>query len=367
MKTALITALAACAFAGSAFAEVNIRIDTTLADRTLALVCSGQEVDEAAVRNSPTVQAQIEHNSGLTEGATMDAYVAALRGASDCHAPTPDPFQIGHVIANVEVYRRKVAAISARQAELEAFVSERIRPYLAPGASFSGNVVLAVPYFSCGGFSAAHAFFIDLRCLDENIDNDFTALALLISHETFHAVQQRDFAGARDGVDDARTGNDAASAIFNALLWEGTAQWVGSARLLPTTGGGPLTRLNRTEATTNARRARANFMLLSILIERAARSRTPAQAAEEAYTIAFSGSTYEQMGYYVGSRMAADIENAWGAPALTCVMLLPSEQFILAHDAAAPAEANRLSPGTIAVARSIAGRYRSPNFEQCRP
>ncbi len=367
MKAALIAALTACALAGPAFADVTIRIDTSLADRTLGLVCSGQTFDEAAVRNSPTVQAQIQHNSGLIESATMDAYVAALRGASACQAPTPDPFRVADVIANTDVYRRKVAAISARQDELARFVSERITPYLAPGASFSGDVVLAVPYFSCGGFSAADAFFIDLRCLDADIDNDFTALALLISHETFHAVQQRDFAGGIEDPAEVRSGLDAASFMFNALLWEGTAQWIGTPRLLPTTGGGPLTRLNRAEATTNARRIEADFLLFSVMAERAAQSRAPAQAAEDGYRIAFSGSTFEQMGYYVGARMAADIEAAWGAAALTCVMLLPSEQFVLAHDAAAPAEAPHLSPNAVAAARRLARRHRGRQFEQCRP
>lgn len=367
MKVAVFAAFAVIASIGSAFAQVTIRIDTSLADRTLGLVCSGQPVDEIAVRASPSVQAQIAHNSGLRETATMDAYVAALHGAAACQAPSPDPFGIADVIAHAAAYRSKVAAISARQAELETFVADRIRPYLAPGATFSGDVVLAVPYFSCGGFAAAQSFFIDIRCLDDDIDNDFTALALLVAHETYHAVQQRDFAAGIDDPASARTGLEAASFMFNALLWEGSAQWVGAPHLLPQTGGGPLTRLNRSEAASNTRRINADFLLLSILIDRAARSRTPSQAAADGYRIGFSGSTFEQMGYYVGARMASDIEAAWGAPALVCVMLLPSEQFALAHDAVATADGPRLSPEAIAAARALSRRHRGAQFEQCRP
>src|SRR5262245_31044697 len=135
-------ALAALCSAQAA-AEVVVRLDTSLADTALALTCTGQPVDEAAVRASPLVQAQVRHNVRLRETATMDNYVAALRALSACQAPTPDAFGVADIIANPDAYRRKVATLRERQQELADAVAARLARYLPEGADFSGDIVLA--------------------------------------------------------------------------------------------------------------------------------------------------------------------------------------------------------------------------------
>lgn len=367
MKALLLTFALGLAAATAAHAQVSITVDTSLADRTLSLACSGQSVDDAAVRSSPVVQAQIHHNQHLRATATMDNYVAALRAASACQAPTPDPFRVGDVIAHRDTYRRKIEAIHARQAELANAVAQRLSPYMPAGASFTGSVVLAVPYFSCGGFSADSAFFIDVRCLDDDLDNDFAALTYLVTHETYHAIQSHYFFQAVDDPSKVHNTNDAVEFALAALLTEGSATYVAPPGELPDTPG-PLTRLDREFALTNANRLRQNFLLMSMLINEAAHSHTPAQTAQDVYSIGFSGDAYQEMGYYVGARMAHDIEAAWGRPALVCVAQLPPEQFVLADDAATASDTHalRLSADAVAAARTLARHRRGRRFETCR-
>lgn len=352
-----------------AAAEVSIAIDTSLADRALSLVCTGAPVDEEAVRASPIVRAQISHNAGLRAAATMDAYVAGLRAASACVAPEQDPFNIAGLIEQRESLRAKVAALIARQDALTLAVAQRLERYMPPGASFAGSVVIAVPYFSCGGFAADDHFFIDIACLAEDIDADAVALELLVAHETYHVIQERHFRPVPD-LEAVSTRRDALGAFFGHLLIEGTATHVGDPLDLPQSGGGPYTRLGRSFHTENARRMEHNFNLLTILIDYVARARDPGPGVYQAAMIGFAGNTYEEMGYSVGARMARDIEAAWGAPALVCVMLLPAEQFVLAHDAATAGQAGalRLGPPAVAAARSLSQRRpRADRFETCRP
>lgn len=369
MMRSLAAALAAAMiYSQAALAEVAITIDTSLADQTLALMCTGQPVDEAAVRASPVVQAQVQHNSGLRDTATMDAYVAALRAASACQPPTPDPFRVGDVIANAAAYRAKVDALKARQDQLAVAVAERIQRYLPEGMDYRGDVVLAVPYFSCGGFSARGRFFIDVRCLAEDLDSEGEALTMLVAHETYHAIQNDLFFDEEVGAD--TTTHGALEGLFMPLLWEGTAAYVGrSGGALPTDGGGPMTQLNRRFASENTQRLRTNFALMTILFENVRRAEEPEPAMRMARSIGFSGGTYQEMGYFVGAQMAGDIEAAWGRAALVCVMRLPGEQFVLAHDvvAGASAEMLRLGPAAIEAARYVARRRGGQHgFQQCR-
>lgn len=368
----LAAALAAgLIYSQAATAEVAIAIDTSLADQTLALMCSGQPVDEAAVRASPVVQAQVQHNTGLRDTATMDAYVAALRAASACQAPDPDPFRVGDVIANAAAYRAKVDALKARQDEIAAAVAARIQNYIPEGMDYRGDVVLAVPYFSCGGFSARGRFFIDVRCLAGDLDSENEALTMLVAHETYHAIQNDLFFGQEVGP--RMTTQGALERLFSALLREGGATYVGrSGGALPDEGGGPMTQLNRRFASENAQRQRTNFALLTILFEHVRRAQEPETAARDAYAIGFSGGTYQEMGYFVGAQMAGDIEAAWGRAALVCVMRLPAEQFVLAHDAVAGASSTepallRLGSAAVEAARFVSRRRGGQHgFERCR-
>jgi hypothetical protein len=324
-------------------AEVQVSVDSTLAERALSLVCTGHDVGEAVVRASPIVQAQIEHNSGLRAAATMDAYVAALRAASACKAPDPDPFAVSRVIAEPERFRHKVDAIVARGNALSKSVSERLTPYLPSDYTFIGSVVLAVPYFSCGGFSAAGQFFIDVACLSDDIESDWDGLAVLVGHEIFHVIQEKLFWPAPDWKAKIATRADAFAFLFAELLMEGSAELVASTSSLPASGGGPYTRLSRSFYDANARRIPQNFALMNALLDRVAATRSDFEAAANvADSVLFAGE-YEEIGYYIGERMLADIDRAWGRAALRCIMRLPPEQLVLAHDAVAATTARAAS------------------------
>jgi hypothetical protein len=361
----------------SAAAEVQVEVDASLAERTLSLVCAGGDFDEAAVRSSPLVQAQIEHNSGLRAAATMDAYVAALRAASACAAPDPDPFAVGRVIAAPDRFRRKVDAVAARDAELSESVARRLGPYLPADYTFSGSVVLAVPYFSCGGFSAAGQFFIDIACLSDDVESDWDGLALLVAHEIFHVIQEELFWPAPDWKARIATRADAFAFLYAELLLEGSAELVAPTASLPASGGGPYARLSRSFYDANSRRMPQNFALMSALLDRVAAARSDYEAATRvADSVLFAGE-YEQIGYYVGERMLADIDRAWGRGALTCIMRLPPEQLVLAHDAVAStvqasrggdsaSDMLRLDAEAVGEARELARRRdRHRRYQDC--
>lgn len=367
----ILTAAASASTAEAQQARVRLTIDTSLADSALALTCSGAAVDEAAVRASPLVRAQIEHNSNLRAAATMDAYVVALRALSACQAPAEDPFNVAAIIADPQSYRAKAAAITARRAELASSVQEMLTPYMPPGRRFTGGAVLAVPYFSCGGFSYREYFFIDIACMNPGLDGDFDSLRMLIAHETFHAIQAQTYFHVVDDTGDVTTRTAALELMFSSLLWEGMAEHVASTASLATgEGGGRLTQIFRRFAQDNAQRIRTNTETLSMLIEyvAAADDADAHRRSELAYAAGFTGG-YQQFAYYVGDRMAGDIERAWGRAALVCITQLPPEQFALAHDAAAhDGEARlRLSPQAIAAAQSLAAtRGGNHGFETCR-
>lgn len=369
MKNLLAAAALLALAATPAAAEVNIAIDTSLADRSLGLVCSGVAVNEAEVRASPLVQAQVRHNARLNPAATMDAYVAALRALSACAAPADDPFQVAAILQAPDAYRAKAAAIHARQNEMSARASAMIEPYLPAGVDFRGSAVLAVPYFSCGGFADGPLFFVDIACLDNDLSRDIDALTMMIAHETYHSIQAQIYFAFDENAELIRTADEGVSYMFSALLWEGMAEHVASSNALPENGG-PLTELNRHFAQDNNQRPRANFLLLTTLIDYVARrGDDPRGAMENAYGIAFSGGTYQQFAYYVGARMAADIEETWGRPTLICIARLPSEQFVLAHDGVADAKGEtrrRLGPAAIDAARRIAAARGAAGFETCR-
>lgn len=365
VRRVLWMALASCAMLSSlASAQVSIGINTSLADSALSLVCTGARVDEVTLRGSPVVQAQIAHNSGIRGSATMDAYVEALRALSACAAPNPDPFGVAAILQNRDAFRRKVVALRERRDELSAAVAQRLRPYVPAGFSFHGDVILAVPYFSCGGFAQQGWFFIDVGCLDDDIASDFDAVALLIAHETYHAMQARLFAKDTRELGDREA---ALASLFSRLLTEGTAKFVAPPESLSARGG-RYTRLSRGFAATNGARMPANFDLMTILIEHVLRARDPEAAARQASVIGFNGGTFQEMGYFVGARIARDIEKAWGTSALVCVMQLPPEQFVLAHAAAVgqAAETLRLGPGAVDAARAVARRRGGSTFANCR-
>jgi len=361
-------ALAACASTAEAQSRVALTIDTSLADRALSLTCSGQLVDESAVRASPLVQAQIAHNSNLRRAATMDAYVAALRALSACQAPEEDPFNVAAILAEPDAYRAKVAAVAAQRDALAAQVEGMLAPYMSAGHNFSGSAVIAVPYFSCGGFAYDAYFFVDIACMNAGLEGDLDSLRLLVAHETFHAIQAETYF---DTVDDfgGVTGRDTAiELMFASLLWEGMAEYVAStAPLAESQGGGRITQIFRRFAEDNRNRRRANFASLSLLIGYVAESSDAEARArvENAYNMAFTG-TYEQFAYFSGAQMAADIEQAWGREALVCVTRLPPEQFALAHDAVASDPQLRLAPGAIEAARALATARGGAGFEGCR-
>ena len=59
--------------------NVNVTVDTSLADYILELACSGEQVDEEHLSNSRLLQAQIKHHSGNSDRFSMAGFIDAAK------------------------------------------------------------------------------------------------------------------------------------------------------------------------------------------------------------------------------------------------------------------------------------------------
>jgi hypothetical protein len=162
---------------------------------------------------------------------------------------------------------------------------------------------------------------------------------------------------------------DAFAFLYAGLLMEGSAELVAPTGTLPASGGGSYTRLSRSFYDANARRMPQNFALMNALLDRVATASDDYEAAAKlADSVLFAGE-YEELGYYVGAQMLTDVDRAFGREALTCIMRLPPEQLVLAHDAIAAKTSGdmlRLDAQAVQGARDLAhGPGRQGRYESC--
>ncbi len=106
----MISAIAALFVAASPVIDVDF--DTRFASSVLEEVCSGDTIDEAAIRASETAQIMVEHFHQFRDDFTMDAYVEARRAAASCETLERDIFRFGEVIERRNELRAEIAALS---------------------------------------------------------------------------------------------------------------------------------------------------------------------------------------------------------------------------------------------------------------
>ena len=79
-----LVALAVAGFVPARAQNVQIRVDTSLADYILEFACSGEEIDEQRLRTSRLLQTQIKHHSVNSDLFTMDGFIDAAKAAAAC-------------------------------------------------------------------------------------------------------------------------------------------------------------------------------------------------------------------------------------------------------------------------------------------
>jgi hypothetical protein len=326
-----IAALAAGGTVGANSQNVHITVDTSLADYILEFTCSGEEIDESRLRNSRLLRAQIKHHSGNSDLFTMDGFIEAAKAAASCEVRERDLYRFRYVVEDREQIARAIAFLKEHEAELSAFVVEKIAPYFPPQQQYSGEIVLVTASWSCGGFSIDGAFFVDVPCVAPSIEKDFQAVKILSAHETYHALQYAFFAPFDEDMSPIDTPEEAQAHLFLNLLLEGTAEFVADSRNVQ--GDGTLAVIFRDLASQGYARLASHFRWLDYALTVLAVDEDSNRRIRDMYHFGFSGSTGEKF-YFVGATMARKIEAVFGRDRLVCVISLSPEQFVLAYDAA---------------------------------
>lgn len=341
-------------------AHVGITMDTKLAERLLAVACSGEDVDEDEFRASDILKAQIAHHSGFGKQFTMDNFIAGLKEASRCKAPNPDPFRFAAIVERRAEMEHALGVLTDRQEEIAAEVSRMLTPYVPAGVDFSGGVVIAAASFSCGGFARDAYFFIDLQCIAAEIEEEIDAVKYLSAHETYHAIQSRFVPPpVQPDIEKIANADEALGYIFHELVTEGTASYVADFRKAE--GNGSYAKFSRNAALSNYRRLRLNFLLFDYLTESLSiGTGSPSQRAKDVEELGFGG-RFDELFYYVGEQMAAEVDADFGPSALVCVLQLPAGNFLLAYERAYEKgerlpDSYPLRPATYDAARALAAK-----------
>jgi hypothetical protein len=232
-------------------------------------------------------------------------------------------------------------------------VIEKTAPYFPSDKQFSGAIVLSAAGQSCGGFSMDGAFFIDVPCVAEAVEEEYMAIKVLSAHETYHALQYAFFAPFNEDMELVDSPASAQNYLFLNLLLEGSAEFVADSRVI--TGDSRLAGLLGSFAKKGYRRVNFNLRMLGYAAEVLGEEGDSQRRMRDMYSVGYSGNSGQPF-YYVGAVMVEKIEAAFGRGALVCIMALSPEQFVLAYDAASMKEGVETTPvgaGAVSAARQL--------------
>lgn len=356
----IVVLIGAHAQAKGRAANVSIDFNTQYAESLLKIACSNEAFDEDLFRDSKLLKAQIAHHERFGERFSYENFIDGLRQISQCKSPSPDPFRFSALVERREEIEDALSILQAHQTKLARDVGKMLVPYVPEGMGFTGSVVMAAASFSCGGFAEGGDFFIDLQCVSGEIEQEIDAVQYLSAHETYHAIQNQFVpTPSKSEVEQVTNADEAREFIFHQLILEGTASYVADFRKVE--GTGRYSTFSRNLAKSNYHRLDSNFLLFDYLIDSLGiGGQAPSQRAQDVYDLGFGGQ-FEELFYYVGAQMAAEIDADFGSSALVCIMQLPSENFVLAYGRAIEIgerlpDSHSLRPATYDAARAVAAK-----------
>ncbi len=309
--------------------DISVDIEIAPAERLLAIACSGEEIDDSEFAQSGLLRSQIAHHREFAERFTLENYLIGVRAIARCETPDPDPFRFSALVERRENMEAAITYLVQRREEIGGQAAQLITPYVPQDFTFAGNAVLAAASFSCGGFARDGAFFVDIPCLAADMPGNYEALVRLITHETYHAIQAQFAAQPIAEFDDVASLEEALDHMFATLMLEGSAAHVAAMQNIE--GEGRYASFSRSLAQRNFRHLAYNYQLFDYMIE--ALVRDPENVAvrfPEIYGLAFDGA-FDELGYYTGQQMTAEIEHSFGAAAIPCLLALPGENYILGY------------------------------------
>lgn len=331
VRTALASLAGAALFAPQLKArQIDIQIDLEMATQLLNQSCSNIPVEYDLWASSPALQAQLRHHAEFGERFSLQNYIAGLESASACQVPSPDPFRFSSLVSRRDQMRHAINYLSEKSTILGGRVSRHLAPYVPEGFTYQGSVIFAAASFSCGGFQNGDAFFVDIPCIAGNIEEEFDAITMLTTHETYHAMQAHFAYPTSIRLSEIDTVQKAHDFMFERLAWEGSASHIGN--MLEIEGEGRYASFSRSLAKRNFQQLEYNFDLFDMMIEAVAAS--PSDVEERfptIYGLAFDGA-FDQRAYFVGQQVTAELEHSYGAASVPCLLQMPYENYVLAYD-----------------------------------
>jgi hypothetical protein len=325
--------LGATAVTGAANAQrIDLNIDSSLADYLLEVVCSGEKVDEAYLRSSPFVQAQVRHHTSLSPVRNMDALLAGLEVASRCEIPERDVFRFGPIVEDKGRFEATVDFLKIRAPEIERFVVTSLAPYAPEDFDFSGAMALSIIGNPCGGFASEGYFFLAINCLTAGYEEEFSAIKVVSAHEVFHALQHGFFYPGSFELEGVESHDEALELLFRWVMFEGTAELVADSRQIE--GSGVLTDFLTGFAESGYQQIPLYIDLISYAGEILTAGDDYSDRLANIYKLGFAGGGRQAL-YYAGATMASHMDKTYGREALICIFRLPPEQFVRAYQAAA--------------------------------
>jgi len=283
-----LCALICAAFAaGPAQAQtVKLNVDASLARTILSTVCSGEAVDEAALRASPLLQSQIRHHTSQSDRRSMDAFLTGLNAAAKCETVENDVYNFAPLVEEKQKFVDAVDFFTERAPEIESFVVEALTPYLPADLEFEGELVLSIVGNPCGGFSMDGRFYLALNCLRGSYEADYMAAKVVSAHETYHAAQYAFFHPFSEDVEQVTTVDEAIDYLFLNLLMEGTAEYVADSREID--GEGEVSKFFQEFARKGYRNLAYNFRLTDYAADILGNDEDLLRRIKDVYRIGFS-------------------------------------------------------------------------------
>lgn len=288
-------------------ADTTVTLDISFAENVLADVCSGNQIDETAIRRSSTVANMLAHFGQFRDYFTMDAYLASRQQAAHCQKADRDIFRFNDVIDKKQALLAELATMKNTQQDYSHDLASMLTPFVPANIPYSGRATIAIGTPSCGGWSAGPDFYVDLPC----IMGDAPGLLYLIAHESYHGIQDKFMPRPVKTNHVAR--------LFSAVMREGSATAI--ADFSKITGGGSYTASSKQSIKRNAARSQQNFGLLDMAVAYI-RYTSGAEAYDVANNIGLSGS-FDAPYYAVGATIFNAVDEADGREVLLCLMQKP--------------------------------------------
>lgn len=315
--------------------NIDLSLNMQIAKSITSEICSGKMEKEVLIRESVYVRDMLTHFSQFRDYFTIDNYLVARRNASKCVESKPDYFRFNALVRDKKPLIQDIEMLDDMDSSL---IQSIISPYVPNNVEFSGQAVVAVGTPSCGGWSINQRFYVDLPC----IEGDMNGLLYLSAHETYHVVQDTFMP-----IPDAK---HYLPRLLSDVIREGAATAIADFNQLP--AGGKYTDLSQKDLQTNSRRLKQNFQLLDLAIGYLQTYNT-----ERGYSainnIGLSGS-YGSPFYSVGATVFSTIERKLGKDKLLCLLQRPAIEIFATYNdlAAQDPSLTDFGPATLEILKS---------------